>query len=78
MRSDSISVSSDISTLMNVGSGAAWLDEEQDPGEMDTLRQHTRTGRPLGGEAFLDLLESILGRPVRPRKPGRHNKQQQA
>lgn len=76
MRSDSIL--SDISTLMNIGGWAAWLDDEQDPGEVDTLRHHTRTGRPLGREAFLDLLESIRSRPVRPRTPARHNKQQHA
>jgi len=69
MRPDSILP--DISTRMNIGGWAAWLDDEQDPGQVDTLWQHTRTGRPLGGEAFLDLLESILARPVRPRTPGR-------
>jgi hypothetical protein len=32
------------------------------------LRDHTRTGWPLGGEAFLDELEERLGRPARPKK----------
>ena len=44
------------STLINIGGSAAWLDDEENPAEVDTLRHHTRTDRPLGGEAILDLL----------------------
>ena len=33
--------------------------------------RHERTGRPLGGAAFIRLLEKALGRMLRPRKPGR-------
>ncbi len=40
--------------------------EEQ--GEL--LRQHERTGRPLGGERFLAHLESALSRELRPQKRG--------
>lgn len=36
----------------------------------DEIRSHARTGRPLGDPAFLDRLEAVLGRPLRPRKPG--------
>ena len=38
--------------------------------EVDTLRLHMRTGRPLGSERFLQDLEVLLGRLVRRRKPG--------
>ncbi len=39
--------------------------------EADELRQHERTGRPLGGERFINLLEEALGRSLRRQKPGR-------
>ncbi|MCP4643032.1 MAG: transposase [bacterium] len=44
------------------------LDVEED--ELVRLREHTRTGRPLGGDAFIHHLEEILGRLLRKRKPG--------
>jgi putative transposase len=34
------------------------------------LRQHERTGRPLGGAIFIDKLEELLRRSLRPGKPG--------
>ena len=43
------------------------LDEAQ-------LRDHVRTGRPLGDAAFVDRLEQIVGRILRPKKPGRPSK----
>ena len=38
---------------------------------IEEIRKHTRTGRPLGNEVFLDEVESRLGRSVRPAKGGR-------
>ena len=38
--------------------------------ERETLRQHERTGRPLGDEAFVERLERIVNRPLKKRKPG--------
>jgi putative transposase len=38
--------------------------------ELDSLREHTRTGRPLGNDRFIDRVESHLGRSVRPKKRG--------
>jgi putative transposase len=38
---------------------------------VEKIRKHTRTGRPLGNEAFLDEVENRLGRSVRPAKGGR-------
>ena len=35
------------------------------------VRMHTRTGRPLGSEKFIETLESVSGRSLKPRKPGR-------
>lgn len=36
----------------------------------EAFRQHTRTGRPLGIEGFVDHLEAITGRSLKPRPPG--------
>ncbi len=33
--------------------------------EVDLLRLHTRTGRPLGGDSLLSKVETYLGRRVR-------------
>jgi putative transposase len=38
--------------------------------ELNLLRAHDRTGRPLGDEAFLIGLEQNLGRILRRQKPG--------
>ncbi len=37
---------------------------------LSSIRQHTRTGRPLGGEAFVEHVEGVLGRRLKKRKPG--------
>lgn len=39
-------------------------------GELSLIRQHTRTGRPLGDESFIDRIEGLLGRRLKKRKPG--------
>ena len=39
-----------------------------------TFRRHERTGRPVGSPAFLDWLEILRQRPLRPRRPGRKRK----
>ena len=57
-----------------IGGWSKWLREEDDPAEVSALRCNTRTGRPLGGEGFLNLLERLLGHTVRPRKAGRPRK----
>jgi putative transposase len=53
-----------------------FLTEAMTPEEMDLLRRHERTGRPLGEAAFLDRIERTLHRIVRPAKAGRKPKQQ--
>lgn len=47
---------------------------EVGPDPLDILRRHTRTGRALGDDAFLDAVEAKLGRSVRPARPGRKPK----
>jgi len=39
--------------------------------EIDDIRRHGRTGRPLGETLFVEQLEGRLGRRLRPQKPGR-------
>ncbi len=39
--------------------------------ELRDLRNHGRTGRPLGSATFLDRLEAMAGRVLRPQKGGR-------
>jgi putative transposase len=43
-----------------------------DVGESETelFRKHERTGRPLGGDCFIEKMELLLDRKLRPRKPG--------
>lgn len=36
----------------------------------EAIREHTCTGRPLGIDGFLDRLETITGRSLKPRPPG--------
>jgi putative transposase len=38
--------------------------------EMNLFRKHERTGRPLGNETFVEQIENLLGRTLRPKKPG--------
>ena len=43
----------------------ALLDSGLSDDERDSIRAGERTGRPLGGQAFLDRLSALAGRPVR-------------
>jgi putative transposase len=47
-----------------------YLMEPLEAAEEELWRRHERTGRPLGEAAFLDRIEGILGRSVRPAKRG--------
>ncbi|TLM99181.1 transposase, partial [bacterium] len=44
---------------------------EPDEEDANKIRGHERTGRALGGDSFLDLLEGTLQRIVKPQKAGR-------
>ena len=41
-----------------------------DSDEAAVLRRHEKTGRPLGERRFVERLERILGRVLRPQAPG--------
>lgn len=38
--------------------------------ETDQIHRHERTGRPAGSSGFIEKMEKILGRTLRPQKPG--------
>ena len=45
--------------------------------EIEAIRSHERTGRPLGDPGFIAHIEAMLGRAVGPKKPGRKPKADQ-
>jgi putative transposase len=55
--------------LEMVGDWRIFLDSDEEI-DKDRLRQHERTGRPLGRESFVEGLEMDLNRILRPRKTG--------
>jgi len=48
----------------------SFLESAIPPETGDELRKHESTGRPLGGDQFIERLERALDRVLRPRKPG--------
>ena len=56
--------------LQRVGDWRRFLRTDPGVAELELLRRHARTGRPLGSEAFVAALERTLKRPLRPGKPG--------
>ena len=53
---------------------AAELRRGENPAQLEELRRHTHTGRPLASAAFLDELEAQLKRRLRPLAVGRPRK----
>jgi putative transposase len=54
--------------------GDTWrefLEQGLEKDEHDQIRTATKTGHPLGNEAFIRHLEELTGRILHPRKPGR-------
>ena len=45
--------------------------------EIMEMRRHERTGRPLGRGSFVEDLETMLGRILKPKKAGRRPKSEQ-
>ncbi len=60
--------------LAMVGDWKGLLDSALREEELEELRGHGRTGRPLGDAAFLERLEGIVGRVLKPQKAGRKPK----
>jgi len=53
---------------------SAWLAQPDEDELTAHIRQQTHTGRPCGNEAFLEYVECLLNRAVRPAKRGRKPK----
>jgi putative transposase len=56
------------------GDMAQMLGAEPDQSAFERLRRAEVTGRPVGGAAFVEALEARLGRPLKPKLPGRKRK----
>jgi REP-associated tyrosine transposase len=57
--------------LERVGNWRKFLDGGVKDVELKRLHMHTKTGRPLGAEAWIKKLEAETGRPLRAKAPGR-------
>ena len=53
---------------------ADFLGSPESEDEINDIQKHERTGRPLCAPYFLDQLEALLGRPLKPKKAGRKPK----
>ena len=49
----------------------AFLADEDKEQDMKLFQKHTSVGRPLGREGFVERLEKLTGRILRPQKPGK-------
>jgi len=56
------------------GDWRVFLAEAISSAELDDIRRHEQTGRPLGDASFISHLERLLGRELQPRKTGRKPK----
>jgi len=62
---------SDFDLALSIPDWGAYLREEISETDVNLLRSHAKSGRPLGDEKFLDDLEIKTGRILRKKKPGR-------
>ena len=53
------------------GDWRAFLEDGLEAADLEAIRAHERTGRPLGSAAFLEGLEARLGRTLKKRRAGR-------
>ncbi|MFC1808322.1 transposase [Candidatus Omnitrophota bacterium] len=49
---------------------STFLQEQTTEQEIDLLRRHENTGRPLGSDKFIEQLEGVVNRNLRKQKPG--------
>jgi putative transposase len=56
--------------LEMVGDWKGFLSGAEDDKQINDIRKHERSGRPLGAETFIERLESLLDRPLKHGKPG--------
>ena len=56
--------------LERYGNFAAFLDQEEDATAFRMLRQSETTGRPLGSDEWIEKLEKLIARHLKPQKRG--------
>ncbi len=56
--------------LSRIPNWKSFLSDSISPEDQEAIQKHSRTGRPLGDKAFFDRLQRVLGKDVRPQKPG--------
>jgi putative transposase len=49
---------------------AEYLEKTESENEMQRIQMHTRTGRPLGSDNFVEMLEVLSGKSLKLGKPG--------
>jgi putative transposase len=57
-------------SLAMIADWRAFLNSAMPEADLRDMRRHSRTGRPLGDDTFLARLEGMIGRVLRPKKPG--------
>jgi putative transposase len=65
---------SDNFVIEEIKNWKAFLAEDDKDQDVKLFKKHTRVGRPLGQEGFIEKLEKITGRILRPQKVGRKKK----
>ena len=61
--------------LSMVGDWKAYLAEPEHEGEYEDFKATEKSGRPLGAESFVEKLEVLLGRSLKPKKRGPKRKE---
>jgi putative transposase len=61
----------DFELISSIPDWASYLKDEMCESDIELIKSHEKSGRPLGNDAFLDELEKKTGRSLRKRKPGR-------
>ncbi len=57
--------------IERAGNWSEFLSGSDDSNNTDLIKQHTRTGRPLGSTEFIHKLELFTGEELAPKRPGR-------
>jgi len=57
--------------IERVGNWTEYLSGSDNSNNTDLIKQHTRTGRPLGSTEFIRELEVFTGEELAPKRPGR-------
>jgi putative transposase len=53
-----------------VGNWREFLNVDSAHGDIDSIRNFTKTGRPAGDNDFVDMLETLTGKAIHARRPG--------